>query len=32
MDVKRFLGVMKKPHIYPNYADAFVRHYPQTGN
>jgi hypothetical protein len=25
---ERFQGSIKKPYIYPNYADGFVRHYP----
>ena len=25
---ERFHGEMKKPYIYPNYAEAFVRHHP----
>jgi Protein of unknown function (DUF3592) len=25
---ERFQGTIKKPFIYPNYAEAFVRHYP----
>lgn len=25
---ERFKGAIKKPYIYPNYADAFVRHHP----
>ncbi len=25
---ERFQGAMKKPYIYPNYGDAFVRHHP----
>ncbi|MGA3049339.1 MAG: DUF3592 domain-containing protein [Terracidiphilus sp.] len=28
VDSERFQGVLKRPYIYPNYADAFVRHYP----
>jgi len=28
VDSGRFQGTLKKPHIYPNYADAFVRHHP----
>ena len=30
-DLERFHGVMKKPFLYPNYADAFVRHHPADG-
>jgi hypothetical protein len=30
-DGERFQGVMKKPYMYPNYADAFVRHHPADG-
>lgn len=26
-EFERFHGVMKKPYIYPNYAEAFVRHH-----
>jgi hypothetical protein len=26
-DFERFQGAIKKPYIYPNYADAFVRHH-----
>jgi hypothetical protein len=26
-DFERFQGEIKKPYIYPNYADAFVRHH-----
>jgi len=26
-DWERFQGVIKKPYIYPNYADAFIRHH-----
>ena len=28
VDSERFQGVLKKPYIYPNYADGFVRHHP----
>ena len=28
VDSVRFQGVLKKPYIYPNYADGFVRHHP----
>jgi len=28
VDSERFNGVLKRPYIYPNYADAFVRHHP----
>jgi len=28
VDGERFQGVVNKPYIYPNYADAFVRHHP----
>lgn len=28
---ERFHGVLNKPYIYPNYADAFVRHHPANG-
>ena len=28
MDFERFHGMMKKPYIYPNYAEAFVRDHP----
>jgi hypothetical protein len=27
-DFERFKGAIKKPFIYPNYADAFVRRHP----
>jgi hypothetical protein len=27
-DFERFQGAIKKPYIYPNYADAFVRKHP----
>jgi len=27
-DFERFHGLIKKPYIYPNYADPFVRHHP----
>lgn len=27
-DFERFKGVIRKPYIYPNYADALVRHHP----
>ena len=27
-DFERYRGVIKKPFLYPNYADAFVRHHP----
>jgi hypothetical protein len=30
VDSERFQGVLKKPYIYPNYADAFVRHHPAS--
>jgi hypothetical protein len=28
VDLERFHGSLKRPYIYPNYADAFVRHHP----
>lgn len=28
-DWERFEGEIKKPHMYPNYAEAFVRHHPE---
>ncbi|MGD0729793.1 MAG: DUF3592 domain-containing protein [Terracidiphilus sp.] len=28
LDSKLYQGVLKRPYIYPNYADAFVRHHP----
>jgi hypothetical protein len=28
VDWERFHGVVDKPYIYPNYAEAFVRHHP----
>lgn len=28
-DWERFQGVIRKPFIYDNYADAFVRHHPE---
>jgi hypothetical protein len=28
VDSEWLSGVLKKPYIYPNYADAFVRHHP----
>ena len=28
VDWERFHGVIMKPYMYPNYADAFVRHHP----
>ena len=31
VDFERFQGAIKKPYIYPNYADAFVRHHPADG-
>jgi hypothetical protein len=28
---ERYQSVLKKPYMYPNYADAFVRHHPADG-
>lgn len=28
VESERFQGLVNKPYIYPNYADAFVRHHP----
>jgi hypothetical protein len=28
---ERFQGLVKKPYIYPNYAEAFVHHHPGGG-
>jgi Protein of unknown function (DUF3592) len=30
VDWERFHGEIRKPYIYPNYADGFVRHYPAS--